>query len=515
MHGARVTEVHRALDAGGCAEDWARTQLIEVVREIEPRRRFIGARADRVRIESAPLPALLDAASAAAEQEDRRAAKMDRDGYARAERAFRDAADAAAAKAVSPGWHESDWLACLPPVVDLRAGTLPGGCNESVIALGDGSTARCVGFRDRPGAYVLPGRVDSAGQEAWVRCALRSYVEPVFRRNIDVDGKASADDLRPMVWRRSWCDVPSRRCGAAGCPACGEDGEATGKGGEDGSRGGGRGEEPARAGTGADGEEGAAGGIPPPGAGEPGGTAAATGEDWPVSEELRRITWGVVGEPYDWRHRSYRGLERDTDGVPHGDKPGDAPAVPSRVDGWARGAAAEVGMALRPETGIVNLYHAAPAVAAARGLEGRAAQRYRKASRGNTMGGHRDDAEAARSSPVVSLSVGCCAVFLLGGAGREEEPVPLLLRSGDVMVLGGESRLCVHGIACVVPHTSPAGLFRGGGGGARARATGAGGAAEGGGRDGCGEAVCPEEEAAFAAAVGRLRLNVNVRQVYA
>ena len=66
------------------------------------------------------------------------------------------------------------------------------------------------------------------------------------------------------------------------------------------------------------------------------------------------------------------------------------------------------------------------------------------------MGGHRDDLELTFEEPVVSVSCGLPAIFLLGGATKEEAPTPILVRSGDVMVLGGKSRLRYHGCARVI-----------------------------------------------------------------
>jgi alkylated DNA repair protein alkB family protein 1 len=69
------------------------------------------------------------------------------------------------------------------------------------------------------------------------------------------------------------------------------------------------------------------------------------------------------------------------------------------------------------------------------------------------MGGHRDDLEWALDKPVVSFSVGLPAVYLLGGKAKEDTPVlPILVRPGDVMILGGESRLNYHGMARVLPN---------------------------------------------------------------
>jgi len=51
-----------------------------------------------------------------------------------------------------------------------------------------------------------------------------------------------------------------------------------------------------------------------------------------------------------------------------------------------------------------------------------------------------DDAEGALEQPLVSASVGCDAVFLIGGAHRDVPPTALLLRSGDVVVMAGEAQ---------------------------------------------------------------------------
>jgi alkylated DNA repair protein alkB family protein 1 len=37
-------------------------------------------------------------------------------------------------------------------------------------------------------------------------------------------------------------------------------------------------------------------------------------------------------------------------------------------------------------------------------------------------------------------------VFLLGGLGIDEKPTAMLIRSGDVVIMSGGSRLCYHGV---------------------------------------------------------------------
>ena len=43
-------------------------------------------------------------------------------------------------------------------------------------------------------------------------------------------------------------------------------------------------------------------------------------------------------------------------------------------------------------------------------------------------------------------SIGSAAIFLLGGMTRNVEPIPILLRSGDVVIMSGpECRRAYHG----------------------------------------------------------------------
>jgi hypothetical protein len=72
------------------------------------------------------------------------------------------------------------------------------------------------------------------------------------------------------------------------------------------------------------------------------------------------------------------------------------------------------------------------------------------------MGGHRDELELALDKPIVSISLGRPAVFLLGGKTLEDGPIiPMIVRSGDVLVLGGDARLNYHSMARLLPATLP------------------------------------------------------------
>ena len=91
-----------------------------------------------------------------------------------------------------------------------------------------------------------------------------------------------------------------------------------------------------------------------------------------------------------------------------------------------------------PEACLVNRYHA-----------------------GARMGLHQDRDEADLQAPVLSVSLGDDAVFRVGGTSRRGPTRSLVLRSGDVVVLGGEARTIFHGVDRVMPRTSD--LVPGGG----------------------------------------------------
>ena len=100
--------------------------------------------------------------------------------------------------------------------------------------------------------------------------------------------------------------------------------------------------------------------------------------------------------------------------------------MPSRLSELAAQLAAACGLRLRAQAAILNLYHG-----------------------GSSMCGHRDDAEPCQSAPIVSISLGMDAVYLLGRESRDVPPVAIRLRAGDVVVQGGASRAYVHGVPAI------------------------------------------------------------------
>lgn len=138
---------------------------------------------------------------------------------------------------------------------------------------------------------------------------------------------------------------------------------------------------------------------------------------------LRRVRWTTLGYQYDWTAKAYDFAARPA-------------AFPPALAALAARLAQAAGFAgFRAEAGIVNYYQLA-----------------------DTLTSHVDRSELNMAAPLLSLSLGCSCVFLVGGPGRDDPVTPLLLRSGDVAILAGPSRLAYHGVPRVLPGTLPAGL---------------------------------------------------------
>ncbi len=141
---------------------------------------------------------------------------------------------------------------------------------------------------------------------------------------------------------------------------------------------------------------------------------------------VRMTSAGSVGWVSD--RRGYRYEPRHPSGV-------DWPPIPPEVLAvWRRVS----GDAADPDCCLVNFY-----------------------DEGAKMGMHQDRDEADVSHPVVSISLGDEALFRIGNRERGGKTESLWLRSGDVLVMGGDARLLHHGIDRVKPGTST--LLREGG----------------------------------------------------
>jgi alkylated DNA repair protein (DNA oxidative demethylase) len=70
------------------------------------------------------------------------------------------------------------------------------------------------------------------------------------------------------------------------------------------------------------------------------------------------------------------------------------------------------------------------------------------------MGLHQDRDELEFNAPVISISLGDSCLFRVGGRKRGDPTRSFRLSSGDVLVLGGASRLAFHGVDRIYPGTS-------------------------------------------------------------
>lgn len=136
-----------------------------------------------------------------------------------------------------------------------------------------------------------------------------------------------------------------------------------------------------------------------------------------------------LGKHWNARTYAYEEKRSDYDGRP-------VQEIPDELSSLAKRAAAAAGMGIEPDVCILNFYP----------------------DRGK-LGLHQDRDEhpdtIAAGIPIVSISVGDDAEFLIGGFHRSEALTRVVLRSGDAFVMGGPSRLRYHGVARIVPGTAP------------------------------------------------------------
>jgi alkylated DNA repair protein (DNA oxidative demethylase) len=125
---------------------------------------------------------------------------------------------------------------------------------------------------------------------------------------------------------------------------------------------------------------------------------------------------GALGWITDERGYRYTGVD------PASGRPW--PAMPASFAQLAASAAAAAGYAaFAPDACLVNRYEP-----------------------GARMTLHQDRNERERTQPIVSVSLGLPVVFLFGGLERKDSSQRVGLEHGDVVVWGGPSRLCFHGV---------------------------------------------------------------------
>jgi len=147
----------------------------------------------------------------------------------------------------------------------------------------------------------------------------------------------------------------------------------------------------------------------------------------------RKMSVGMLclGKHWNGLTYNYELSRSDFDGLP-------VPEMPARFAEIASSSAEVAGFTIHPDLCIMNYYT------------------------GNAkMGVHQDKDERpetiAAGIPIVSVSLGDEARFVVGGLSRRDPTSPLMLKSGDVLVMGGPSRLRYHGVTRIVAGTAPPG----------------------------------------------------------
>lgn len=126
----------------------------------------------------------------------------------------------------------------------------------------------------------------------------------------------------------------------------------------------------------------------------------------------KKLRWVTLGGQYDWTNKVY------PDEVP--------PAFPHDIARLIQAILPD----MEPQAAILNFY-----------------------SPGDTLSVHRDVSEEC-NQPLISVSIGCDALFLLG-AEDGSNTVTVRLHSGDAVVMSGQSRFAWHAVPKVIPGTCP------------------------------------------------------------
>ena len=139
-----------------------------------------------------------------------------------------------------------------------------------------------------------------------------------------------------------------------------------------------------------------------------------------------------LGRHWNAKTYKYEATRSDYDGLPVQELPSDLKVLARRV-------AAEAGMTIEPDICLINCY-----------------------PEGGRLGLHQDKDERPETIeagvPVVSISLGDSAKFMIGGTKRKDPVKTIILESGDALVMGGPSRLRYHGVSGILERTAPEAL---------------------------------------------------------
>ncbi|KAF9972490.1 hypothetical protein BGZ73_004398 [Actinomortierella ambigua] len=147
----------------------------------------------------------------------------------------------------------------------------------------------------------------------------------------------------------------------------------------------------------------------------------------PPAQLFRKMRWITLGYQYHWPSKTY-----------HFDQNAPFPSELCELSKGVVEAIEGIGGYSYPasdfvaEAGVINYYQ----------LKDR-------------LMGHVDRSELNKTAPLVSFSFGHSCIYLLGGPDRETSPTPILLQSGDILVMTGPCRAAFHGVPRIIEDTLP------------------------------------------------------------
>ncbi|CUG56093.1 2OG-Fe(II) oxygenase, putative [Bodo saltans] len=131
------------------------------------------------------------------------------------------------------------------------------------------------------------------------------------------------------------------------------------------------------------------------------------------------LRWATLGFKYDWTNRLYH-KERWA-------------VFPSELNTMMCSLVNEVAAVTQDQFSAAGLYESQTAIV-----------NYFPV--GTMMMAHQDVSEVCLEKPLMSMSLGCSCVFLMGTEKRDDKPFAFFLRSGDVVAFTGPSRIAYHAV---------------------------------------------------------------------
>ncbi|XP_044748490.1 nucleic acid dioxygenase ALKBH1 [Coccinella septempunctata] len=133
--------------------------------------------------------------------------------------------------------------------------------------------------------------------------------------------------------------------------------------------------------------------------------------DLKVYDQLElKLRWTTLGYHHNWDTKVY--------------SEDDKSEFPEDLAGLSEIIAKKLGYnKFKPEAAIVNYYYF-----------------------NSTLSGHTDHSEQNLEAPLFSFSFGQSAIFLIGTESFDDKPTPILLRSGDIVIMTKTSHLSYHGV---------------------------------------------------------------------